>query len=124
MVAPERPLGTRQFVQGWIAESRAEIDAAKLIVLRAAWTMDHEGHKAARDQISLIKFFTANVMGNVLDRAIQAHGALGITDYTPLAAWWRNERAGRIYDGADEVHKISFAKRVLREYGVENPRGI
>jgi len=124
MVAPERPLGTRQFVQGWIAESRAEIDAAKLMVLRAAWTIDNEGQKAARDQISLIKFYTANVMGNVLDRAIQAHGALGITDYTPLAAWWRNERAGRIYDGADEVHKISFAKRVLREHGVENPKGI
>lgn len=118
-VAPGKPLGTRQIVQAWIAECRAEIDAARLMVLRAAWTIDNEGAKAARDQISLIKFYTANVMMNVLDKAIQAHGALGITDYTPLAAWWRNERAGRIYDGADEVHKVSFAKRALREYGVQ-----
>ena len=123
-MAPGRPLVTRQFVQGWIADSRAEIDAAKLLVLQAAWTIDNHGQKAARDQISLIKFYTAKVMMDVLDRAIQAHGALGITDYTPLAAWWRNERAGRIYDGADEVHKISFAKRVLRKLGVETPRGI
>lgn len=123
-VAPGRPLGTRQFVQGWIADSRAEIDAAKLLVLQAAWTIDNHGQKAARDQISLIKFYTAKVMMDVLDRAIQAHGALGITDYTPLAAWWRNERAGRIYDGADEVHKISFAKRVMRRLGIETPRGI
>jgi alkylation response protein AidB-like acyl-CoA dehydrogenase len=122
-VAPERPLGTRQFIQGWIAESRAEINAARLMVLHAAWTIDRLGPKEARDEISLIKFHVANVMMSVLDRAIQTHGALGITDYTPLAYWYAHERASRIYDGADEVHKASFGKRVMKRYGVEAPRG-
>lgn len=122
-IAPERPLGTRQFIQGWIAESRADINSARLMVLHAAWTIDRLGAKEARDEISLIKFHVANVMMNVLDRAIQTHGALGITDYTPLAYWYAHERASRIYDGADEVHKVSFGKRVMKRYGVEAPRG-
>lgn len=115
-VAPERPLASRQFVQGWVAESRAEIDAARLMVLHAAWTIDHVGPKAARDNISLIKFTVANTMMRVLDRAIQVYGGLGVSDYTPLALFYRTERAGRIYDGPDEVHKISAAKRILRRY--------
>lgn len=115
-MAPERPLASRQFVQGWVAESRAEIDAARLMVLHAAWTIDNVGAKAARDNISLIKFTTANTMMRVLDRAIQVYGGLGVSDYTPLALFFRTERAGRIYDGADEVHKISAAKRILRRY--------
>jgi alkylation response protein AidB-like acyl-CoA dehydrogenase len=115
-VAPGRPLATQQFVHGWIAESRAEIDAARLLVLRAAWTIDHEGLKAAQDQVSLIKFYTANVMMRVIDRAIQAHGGLGVTDYTPLSFFYRFERAGRIYDGPDEVHKMVVAKRILKRY--------
>ena len=115
-VAPERTLAGQEFIQGWVAESRAEINAARLMVLQAAWTIDKAGAKAARDEISLIKFYAANVLMRVLDRAIQVHGALGITDYTPLAAWFRNERAGRIYDGPDEVHKISVAKRILERY--------
>lgn len=122
LVAPDRPLGTRQFIQGWIAESRAEINAARLMVLHAAWTIDQKGTKEARDEISLIKFHVANVMLRVVDHAIQAHGALGITDYTPLAFWYAHERASRIYDGADEVHKVSFGKRVMRRYGVEAPK--
>jgi alkylation response protein AidB-like acyl-CoA dehydrogenase len=113
-IAPGVPLASRQFVQGWIAESRAEIDAARLAVLHAAWTIDQQGAKAARDAISLIKFNTAGTLMRVLDRSIQALGALGITDYTPLALWFRNERASRIYDGADEVHKVSYAKRLLK----------
>lgn len=115
-VAPGVPLGSRQFVQGWIAESRAEINSARLMVLHAAWMIDRHGAKEARDEISLIKFHVANTMMRVLDRAIQTYGGLGVTDYTPLALFFRTERAGRIYDGADEVHKISVAKRILRRY--------
>jgi alkylation response protein AidB-like acyl-CoA dehydrogenase len=118
-VAPDRPLSSRQFVQGWVAESRAEIDAARLMVLHAAWTSDKVGPKEARDQVSLIKFTVANTMMRVIDRAIQVHGGLGVSDYTPLSLFYRTERAGRIYDGADEVHKISVAKRILRRYEEE-----
>jgi alkylation response protein AidB-like acyl-CoA dehydrogenase len=117
-VGAGRKLGEKQTVQTWIAESRAEIDAARLMVLRAAWTMDTAGHYEAREQVSLIKFFVAGVLGRVLDRAIQVHGALGMTDDTPLAWWYRQERAARIYDGPDEVHKMVVARRILRGYGV------
>jgi acyl-CoA dehydrogenase len=120
-LSPGQALGSRQIVQQWIAESRAEIDSARLLVLRAAWRIDHEGSQRARDDISLIKFHTAGVLQRVLDRAIQTHGALGITDDTPLAFWWRHERGARIYDGADEVHKTSVARRILERYGM--PRG-
>ncbi len=119
LLAPGRPLGSRQIVQEWIAESRAEIDAARLLVLRTAWRIDAEGAAAARDDISLIKFHTAAVLQRVLDRAIQAHGALGLTELTPLAFWWRHERGARIYDGADEVHKTSVAKRILTRFGMK-----
>jgi acyl-CoA dehydrogenase len=118
-LSPGRPLGSRQIVQEWIADSRAEIDAARLLVLRAAWRIDREGAAAARDDISLIKFHTANVLQRVLDRAIQTHGALGLTEETPLAFWWRHERGARIYDGADEVHKTSVAKRILGRHGMK-----
>ncbi|HEX4458817.1 MAG TPA: acyl-CoA dehydrogenase family protein [Polyangia bacterium] len=117
-VAPGNVLGGKQLVQAWIAESRAEIDAARLMVLRAAWTIDHDGVYAAREQVSLIKFYVAGVMERVLDRALQAHGALGMTDDTPLAWFFRQERAARIYDGPDEVHKMVVAKRILKSYGV------
>jgi alkylation response protein AidB-like acyl-CoA dehydrogenase len=118
-LSPGKPLGTRQMVQEWIAESRAQIDAARLMVLHAAWRIEEEGAYAARDDISLIKFQVAEVMLRVVDRAIQAHGALGVTDETPLAFFYRAERASRIYDGADEVHKASVARRILRRYGLE-----
>ena len=121
-LAPGRPLGSRQIVQEWIAESRAEIDAARLLVLRTAWRIDCEGAAAARDDVSLIKFHTAGVLQRVLDRAIQTHGALGLTELTPLAFWWRHERGARIYDGADEVHKTSVAKRILERYGMKRER--
>jgi len=109
-------LSDQQTVQNWIAESRAEIDAARLMVLHAAWKIDHVGAPAARVEISSIKFFVANVLQAVLDRAIQAHGALGMTDDTPLAHWYRHERAARIYDGPDEVHKMVVARQVLKKY--------
>ena len=118
-LAPGKPLGTRQIVQQWIAESRAEINGARLMVLNAAWKIDHEGSYAAREEISLIKFTVANVLQRVLDRAIQVHGALGMTDDTPLAYWYAHERAARIYDGADEVHKTVVARRILREHGLK-----
>ncbi|MGM0559309.1 MAG: acyl-CoA dehydrogenase family protein, partial [Myxococcota bacterium] len=116
---PGKMLGDRQMVQEMIAESRAEIDAARMLTLRAAWKIDNIGQKAARIDISSIKFYVANVLQDVLDRAIQIHGALGITDDTPLAWWFRHERGARIYDGPDEVHKSVVAKRILRnEYGM------
>ncbi len=109
-------LSDQQAVQHWIAESRAEINAARLLVLQAAWKIDREGAYAARVEISTIKFFVANVLQQVLDRAIQTHGALGMTDDTPLAHWYRHERAARIYDGPDEVHKWVVARQELRKY--------
>jgi acyl-CoA dehydrogenase len=115
-LAPGDPLGSRQMVQQWIAESRAEIDAARLLVLHAAWKIEQEGAPAARQEISIIKFTVARTLQRVLDRAIQALGALGMTDDTPLAWWYAHERAGRIYDGADEVHISSVAKRILQRY--------
>ena len=114
-LSPGKALGSKQIVQAWIAESRAEIDAARLMVLRAAWTIDEKGLYEAREQISLIKFYVAGV----LDRAIQVHGALGVTDDTPLAYWYAHERGARIYDGADEVHKAVVARRILKRYGLE-----
>jgi acyl-CoA dehydrogenase len=111
-------LGHQQTIQNWVSESRAEINAARFMVLHAADKMDKEGSKAARMEISTIKFFVANVLMQVLDRAVQVHGALGITDDTLLSFWYRHERGARIYDGPDEVHKASLAKSILRGYGL------
>jgi len=118
-LAPGQPLAGRQTVQEWIAESRAEINAARLMVMQAAEKIAREGSRAARQEISLIKFFVAGVLQEVLDRAIQVHGALGLTDDLLLSHWYRQERAARIYDGPDEVHKALVARLVLKEYGVE-----
>ena len=113
-----KKLGHQQTIQNWIAESRAEIDASRLMVLNTARKMDEEGAKAARLEISTIKFYVANVLMKVLDRAIQVHGALGVTDDTLLSFWYRHERGARIYDGPDEVHKSSLAKHILKGYGI------
>ena len=118
-LAPGDKLGTRQTIQNWIAESRAEIDAARLTVLHAAWRIDAEGVKNAREEISLIKFHVAQVLMAVIDRAIQVNGALGMTDDLILSTFYRHERAARIYDGPDEVHKSVVAKRILGRYGME-----
>jgi acyl-CoA dehydrogenase len=115
-LSPEQHLADTQTVQHWIAESRAQIDAARLLVLHAAWRIDHVGMKAAREDISLIKFHTAEVLMRVVDRAIQCHGALGITDDTVLSWIYRHERGARIYDGPDEVHKTVVARRILQRY--------
>ena len=109
----EKTLASRQIIQAWVAEARAEIDAARLLVLRAAWTIDAHGFHAARDQVSIIKFFVADVMMRVIDRAIQVHGALGVTSDTVLAHYYVHERGARIYDGPDEVHKMVVARRIL-----------
>jgi acyl-CoA dehydrogenase len=89
--------------------------------LHAAHKIDREGAKAARDEVAMIKVFVARTLQNVLDRAIQAHGAAGVTDDLPLAFFWRHERASRIYDGPDEVHISALAKRALKERGVSLP---
>jgi alkylation response protein AidB-like acyl-CoA dehydrogenase len=120
-LAPGDSLGSRQTVQNWIAESRSAIDAARLLVLHAAWTIDTEGIAQAREAISLIKFHVAGVMHEVVDRAIQVHGALGISDDTVLSWFYRQERAARIYDGPDEVHKVVVAKRMLKEHDRDRP---
>lgn len=116
ITADGKTLGTRQIVQAWIAESAAEIQAAKLMTMHAAWKIEKLGAKGARVDISLIKFFVANVMQRVIDRALQVHGGLGMTDDTILAFFYRHERAARIYDGADEVHKVNVAKLLLKGY--------
>ncbi len=118
-LSPGVPLASRQSIQHWIAECRAEISAARLLVMDTADRIDREGATAGRVGISLIKFFVAGVLQRVLDRAIQVHGALGLTDDTVLAYWYRHERAARIYDGPDEVHKSVVARSILRGYGVD-----
>jgi alkylation response protein AidB-like acyl-CoA dehydrogenase len=109
-------LADRQVIQHWAAELDAEIRSARLLTLHAAWSIDRFGAKAARDEISAIKFQVANTMLKAVDTAIQVHGALGVTDDTVLAYWYRHERAARIYDGADEVHKTSLGRRILRRH--------
>ena len=108
------PLAEKQTIQNWIAESAADIQACRLMTLQAAHRLD-EGDEA-RVEISLIKFFAARVLGEVLDRALQVHGGLGLTDDTPLALMWRMARGGRVYDGPDEVHKAVVARRILRSF--------
>jgi acyl-CoA dehydrogenase len=115
-VAFGEPLGQKQFVQDMIAQSRMEIDQARLLTLYAAWKMDTIGKKQARQEISMIKVIAANVYMQVLDRAIQVHGSLGVTDDTPLAAMWRQGRALRLADGPDEVHKQVIARRELARF--------
>jgi acyl-CoA dehydrogenase len=113
-----RYLGHQQIIQAWIAECRAEINAARLMVLHTAHEMENAGAKAVKDEVAAIKFYVAKVLSNVIDKALQVHGALGITDDTLLSFWFRHERAARIYDGPDEVHKTSLAKSILKKYGL------
>ena len=110
------PLADKQFVQDFVARSRIEVDAARLMVLHAAWRMDTDGKRAAHNEISMAKVMAANVHQRVLDRAIQVHGALGVSDDSPLGHMWREGRWLRLVDGADEVHKMAIARRELRRY--------
>ena len=117
-------LGEKQFVQDFIARSRMEIHGARLMVLHAAWKMDTEGKRAARQEISMIKVVAANMFMDVLDRAIQVLGALGVSDDTPVALMWRQGRMLRIADGPDEVHKMVIAHRELNRFKVEEPQPV
>ncbi|MDE3064191.1 MAG: acyl-CoA dehydrogenase family protein [Acidobacteriota bacterium] len=114
-------LAEKQTVQNWIADSAAEMHAARLMTLHAAWTMDQVGASAARDEIAMIKYYGATVLHNVIDRAIQTHGALGYAADMPLEAMYRWARAARIYDGPDEVHRQTVARHALKRY---NPREV
>ncbi|HOP63882.1 MAG TPA: acyl-CoA dehydrogenase family protein [Spirochaetota bacterium] len=117
IISPDgKTLSSKQIVQEWIADSAAEIQGARLMTLYAAWRIDTVGAKEARDDVSMIKYAVANTMQRVIDRALQVHGGLGMTDDTILAYFYRHERAARIYDGADEVHKSSLARRMLAKY--------
>ncbi len=107
-------LAEKQTVQNWIADSAAQMHAARLMTLHAAWVMDTQGAAAARKEIALIKFFGAGVMHDVVDRALQLHGSLGYSTDLPLEAMYRYARGARLYDGPDEVHRQSVARQILR----------
>jgi acyl-CoA dehydrogenase len=109
-------LADKQMVQDWVATSAAEMQAARLLTLHAAWRMDQVGAANARVEIAMIKYWGAKVLHDVIDRAIQVHGSLGFSADLPLEQMYRSARAARIYDGPDEVHKESVARRILRGY--------
>ncbi|MHB1243168.1 MAG: acyl-CoA dehydrogenase family protein [Gaiellaceae bacterium] len=108
------PLAEKQTVQNWIADSAAEIQACRLLTLDAARKLDEGGE--ARVEVSLIKFYAARVLHDVIDRAIQVHGARGLTDETPLGQMYAMARGARIYDGPDEVHRMVVSRRILKEF--------
>ena len=108
------PLADKQTVQNWIADSAAEIHACRLMTLDAAHKID--AGDEARVEVSIIKFYAARVLNEVIDRAVQVHGARGLTDETPLAGMAMQARAGRIYDGPDEVHRMVVARRILKAF--------
>jgi acyl-CoA dehydrogenase len=110
------PLAEKQTVQNWIADSMAEMHAARLMTLQAAWKMDKVGAAKARVEIAMIKYYGAQVLYNVIDRALQLHGGLGYSTDMPLESMYRHARAARIYDGPDEVHRVTVARQVLKEY--------
>jgi acyl-CoA dehydrogenase len=109
-------LADKQMIQEMVAMSAAEMKAARLLTLQAAWTMDQVGASNARVEIGMIKYWGAKVLHDVIDRAIQVHGSLGFSGDLPLESMYRAARAARIYDGPDEVHKATVAKRILRGY--------
>jgi alkylation response protein AidB-like acyl-CoA dehydrogenase len=102
-------------IRRYVAESAADIQAARLMTLDAARVMDHGDE--ARIEISLIKFRGARMLHDVIDRAIQVHGALGVTGDTPLEFMYREARYARLYDGPDEVHRMVVARRLLKDVG-------
>ena len=109
-------VSTRSNVMDWIAESRIELDAARLMTLRTAWLMDQHGDKAAAPHMSLIKVQVLRAATQIVDRAIQVFGAAGVSDDTPLARWYATLRSLRIAAGPDEVHLMAIARRELRKY--------
>jgi acyl-CoA dehydrogenase len=115
-----RPLAEQGVIQDWIAEARVRIEQARLLVLKTAWMMDTVGNKGAHTEIQAIKIGTPAMAEWVIDKAIQAHGAAGVSQDFPLAALWANARSLRFADGPDEVHKRSLARRELRPYQQES----
>jgi acyl-CoA dehydrogenase len=115
-VAFGRPLAEQGVVQEWIAQSRVEIEQARLLILKTAWLMDTVGNKGAHTEIQAIKIVTPAMALGVIDRAVQTFGAAGVSQDTPLAALWAQARTLRLADGPDEVHKASLARRELRRY--------
>ncbi len=115
-VAFGKPLSEQGVIQQWIADSRIEIEQIRLLVLKTAWLMDTVGNKGARIEISAIKVAAPNVALRVVDRAIQAHGGMGVSDDVPLALMYAHLRTLRLADGPDEVHRMSVARRELRKY--------
>ena len=111
-----KPLGNLQMVQDTIAESAVEIETARLLTLKAAWTMDERGGHGSqsRMEIAMLKFHVPRILLGILDRAIQLHGAMGYTTELPLEYMYRSARALRIADGADEVHKQTVARQILK----------
>jgi acyl-CoA dehydrogenase len=109
-------LADNEVVQQQVGELAAELHAARLMTLSAAWAIENKGMSKARDEVAMIKFVVANTMNRIIDRALQIHGGLGMADDTILSYYYRHERAARIYDGPDEVHKASLGKRVLRDH--------
>jgi acyl-CoA dehydrogenase len=109
-------LADKQTVQNWIADSAAQLQAARLMTLHAAWKIDTQGAAAARTDVSMIKFYGAQVLHDVIDRALQVHGSLGYSTDMPLEAMYRFARGARLYDGPDEVHRQSVARQILRGY--------
>ena len=110
------PLADKQMVQDMIAKSRIEVEAARLMMLYASWKMDTAGKKESWPEISMAKVLCAQTACGVVDRAIQVHGALGVTDDVPLAAMWRYARILRLGDGADEVHKVKISEHEMRRW--------
>jgi alkylation response protein AidB-like acyl-CoA dehydrogenase len=109
-------LARKANIQDWVADARADIQAARLMTLHAAWKIDTAGQQAAREEIGLIKFFGARVLHSVVDKAIQVFGAAGVTEDHPLSMFYRQARLARIYDGPDEVHKMVVARRILAQF--------
>jgi acyl-CoA dehydrogenase len=109
-------LADKQTIQNWVADSAAEMQAARLMTLQAAWKIDRLGAPQARVDIAMIKYFGARVLHDVLDRALQIHGSLGFSTDLPLERMYRWARAARIYDGPDEVHRVSVARSILKGY--------
>jgi len=120
-VAFGKRLADQGVVQAWIAESRIDLEQARLLVLKTAWLMDTVGAKGARIEISAIKVVVPNVVQRIVDRAIQTFGAAGVSEDTPLARFYTEARYLRIGDGPDEVHKMSVARRELRKYEAASP---
>jgi acyl-CoA dehydrogenase len=109
-----QPLASRSNIQDWIADSRIEIEMIRLLTMKTAWLMDTVGNKQARTEIAAIKVAAPNIALKVIDRAIQIHGAAGVTEDFPLASFWAHERTRRIADGPDEVHRRTIAHAELR----------